>query len=99
MQNVDEDDKFLKCKENKELFVQENSLEDASMKIFKSCIECDDCAYNTEDVIEVKDKDGLEINYSSYVVENEECFTHLFGAHKEVDNASCEKYTHEKWCI
>ena len=50
---------------------------------------------NTEDVVEVKDKDGLEINYSSYVAENEECFTHPFGAHKEYDNASYEKYTHE----
>ena len=49
---------------------------------------------NTEDVVEVKDKDGLEINYSSYVVENEECFTHRLGAHKDDDNASCEKYNH-----
>ena len=103
MQNVDEDDKFLKCKENKELFVQENSLEDASMKIFKSCIESDHYGHvgtmnledNTKDVVEVKNKYGLEINYSSYVAENEEYFTHPFGAHKEADNASCEKYTHE----
>ena len=27
--------------------------------------------------------------------ENEECFTHPFGAHKENAKASCEKYTHE----
>ena len=61
------------------------------MKISKSCNECDDCGHvdtinledNIEDVEEVKDKDGLEINYSSYVTENEECFTHPFGAHKE----------------
>ena len=63
------------------------------MKIFKSCIECDDCADSTEDVIEVKDKDGLEINSSSYVAENEECFTHPFDAHKEANNVSCEKYS------
>ena len=103
MQNVDEDDKIIKCEDNKELFVQEESLKDTSMNIFKSCIESDDYGHidtmnlkdNTEDVVEVKDKDGLEINYNSYVAENEECFTHPFGAHKEADNASCEKYIHE----
>ena len=102
-QNIDKDDKFIKCGDNKEIFVQEESLKDTSMKIFKSCIESDDCGHidtmnledNTEDVVEVKDKDGLEINYSSYVAENEECFNHRFGAHKEDDKASCEKYTHE----
>ena len=51
MQNVDEDDKFLKRKENKKVFVQEKSLKDTSMKIFKSCIECDDYAYSTKDVV------------------------------------------------
>ena len=103
MQNVDKDDKFLKCEDNKEVFVQEESLKDTSMKKFKSCVEFDDCGHvgtmnledNTEDVVEVKDKDGLEINYSSYVLENEECFTHPFCAHKEDDKSSCEKYTHE----
>ena len=70
MQNVDKDDKFLKCEDNKEVFVPENFLKDTSMKIFKSCIESDDCGHvgtmnledNTEDVVEVKDKYGLEIN-------------------------------------
>ena len=78
MQNVDEDDKFLKCEDNKEVFVQEESLKDTSIKKFKSCIESDDCGHvgtmnledNTKDVVEVKDKDGLEINYSSYVAKN-----------------------------
>ena len=68
MQNVDEDDKFIKCEDNKVVFVQEESLIDTPMKIFKSCIECDDCGHigttnledNTKDVVEVKDKDGLK---------------------------------------
>ena len=45
------------------------------MKKFKSCIEYDDCGHvgtmnlgdNIEDVVEVKDKDGFEINYNIYV--------------------------------
>ena len=103
MQNVDQDDKFLKCEDNKEVFVQEESLKDMSMKKFKSCIESDDCGHvgtmnledNIEVVVEVKDKYGLEINYNSYVAENEKCCIHPFGAHKEDDKALCEKYTHE----
>ena len=75
MHNVDKDDKFLKCEDNKEVYVEEESLKDTSMKIFKSCIESDDCGHvatmnleeNTEDVVKFKDKDGHEINYSSYV--------------------------------
>ena len=75
MHNVDEDDKFLKCEDIKEVFVQDESLKDTPMKIFNSCIESDDCGHidtinierNTEDVVEVKDKYGFEINYSSYV--------------------------------
>ena len=78
MSNVDKDDKFLTCEDNKEVFVQEQSLKDTSMNKFKSCIESDDCGHvgtmnledNTKDVVEVKDKDGLEINYSSYVEQN-----------------------------
>ena len=79
------------CEDNNEVFVQEESLKDTSMKIFKSCIESHDCGHvgtmnledNTKDVVEVKDKDGIEINYNSYVAENKECLTHPFGAHKE----------------
>ena len=57
-------------KTTQKVFVQEESLKEISMKKFKSCIESDDCGYvgtmnledNTEDVVEVKDKYGLEIN-------------------------------------
>ena len=49
------------------------------MKIFKSCIESDDCGHvgtmnledNIEDVVEIKDRYGLELKCSSYVAENE----------------------------
>ena len=45
MHNVDEDDKFLKCEDTKDVFVQKESLKDMSMKKFNSCIESDDCAH------------------------------------------------------
>ena len=39
IENVDKNDKFLKCKDNKEVYVEEESLKDKSMKIFKLGIE------------------------------------------------------------
>ena len=61
MQNVDKDDKFLKCEDNKEVYVEEESMKDTSMKIFKLGIESDDCGHvgtmnlevNSEDVVEL----------------------------------------------
>lgn len=91
------------CEDNREVFAQEESLMDTPMKEFKSCIEFEICGHigttnledNSEDVVEVKDQDELEINYSSHVAENEECCTHPFGAHKEDDKAADEKYIYE----
>ena len=60
-QNVDKYGKFLKCEDNKEVYVEEQSLKDTSMKIFKLGIESDvhgdvgtmNLEVNAEDVVEL----------------------------------------------
>ena len=73
MQNVGEDDKFLKCEDNKEVFVQEKSLKDTSMKIFKLGIESEVRGDVDTMNLEVNTEDGVELlnfvsNYQYLVI-------------------------------